>query len=111
MANAFNVHSIVANEALYWFENELVLANLCWRGYEKEWRTINGHKVGDTITVDRPARFVSVDGPDITGSVQDVVYGKKQIKLNIHKTVPFKFDASGLTTEADIRRVGEESIR
>jgi hypothetical protein len=111
MANDFNVHSIVANEALYWFENELVMGNLCWRGYEKEWRTINGHKIGDTVSIDRPARFVSVDGPDITGLVQDVVYGNKDIKLNIQKTVPFQFDARGLTTEADIRRVGEESIR
>jgi hypothetical protein len=111
MPNDFNVHSIVANEALYWFENELVMGNLCWRGYEKEWRTINGHKIGDTVSIDRPARFVSVDGPDITGVVQDVVYGKKDIKLNIQKTVPFQFDARGLTTEADIRRVGEESIR
>jgi coat protein Gp5 len=111
MANAFNVHAIVANEALYWFENEMVLGNLVHRGFEQEWRTMNGHKIGDTITVDRPARFISVDGPDITGSVQDVVYGSKEVKLNIQKTVPFKFDSRGLTTEADIKRVGEESIR
>jgi hypothetical protein len=111
MPNDFNVHSLVANEALYWFKNELVLGNLCWRGYEKEWRTINGHKIGDTVTIDRPARFISVDGPDITGLDQDVIYGQKQIKLNIQRTVPFHFDARGLTTEADIRRVGEESIR
>jgi len=111
MTNAFNVNSIVANEALYWFENELVLGNLCWRGFESEWRTINGHKVGDTVSIERPARLVSVAGPDITGLVQDVVYGKKDIKLNVQRTVPFKFDARGLTTEADIRRVGEESIR
>lgn len=111
MANDFNVHAIVANEALYWFENDLVLGNLVHRGFESEWKTINGHKVGDTVSIDRPARFISVAGPDITGAVQDVVYGKKDIKLNIQRTVPFKFDSRGLTTEADIKRVGEESIR
>lgn len=111
MANSFNVHAIVANEALYWFENELVMGNKVHRGFEKEWRTINGHKIGENVDIDRPARFVSVDGPDITNKVQDVVYGKKRISLNIQKTVPFHFDARGLTTEADIRKVGEESIR
>lgn len=111
MANSFNVASILANMGLYFLKNELGMANMVYRGHEKEWREINGHKVGDTVYIDRPPRFRAVDGPDITGNVQDVVYGKTSIKLNIQKTVPFQFDSRGLTTEADVRRVGAEAMK
>ncbi|MEO0943255.1 MAG: P22 phage major capsid protein family protein [Pseudomonadota bacterium] len=111
MANEFNVHKIVARMATHFLKNELVLGAKCHRGYENEWRTINGHKIGDTVTIEKPARFRAVSGPDITGKVQDVSYGSTSIKLDNQITVPFKFDARGLTTEADVRKVGAESIR
>lgn len=111
MPNSFNVHSIIISMALRYLDNELVLGNMVHRGLEKEWRVINEHKIGDTVTIDRPPRFVAVDGPDITGQVQDVVYGKHQIKLDRQLTVPFQFDARGLTTEADVARVGGQAIK
>lgn len=110
MANNFNVHAIVCNEALIRLENNLVLGNLIHRDYSKDFKTQDGHEVGDTVTIDIPPRFVAVDGPDITSLKQDVSYGKRSIQLNRQKSVPFELDVRNITTEADVPKVLGEVI-
>jgi hypothetical protein len=111
MANNFNVHAMVANEALMHLENELCLGKLVHRDYDSEFKVTNGHEVGDTISIDVPPRFVAVDGPDITGKIQDVSYGKRTIQLNRQKSVAIKYDVADITTDTDIKRVGETVIK
>lgn len=52
MPNTFLTPKIIAQEALMVLENQLTMANLVHRDYSKEFV-----KVGDSITIRKPARF------------------------------------------------------
>lgn len=52
MLNTFLTPKIIAQEALMVLENQLTMANLVHRDYSKEFV-----KVGDSITIRKPARF------------------------------------------------------
>ena len=54
MPNNFLTPQIIANEALMVLQANLVMANLVHKDYSKEFV-----KVGDTITVRKPAKFIA----------------------------------------------------
>lgn len=51
------VPSVIAKEALMQLKNALVFGKLAHRQYKKEFA-----KVGDTVTIRKPVKFVTVDG-------------------------------------------------
>ena len=72
---------IIAKEALMILDNNLIGANLVYRGYEDEFdRQVNGYKKGDTVSVRRPAQFTVRRGE--TAQIQEVKEGKFQIAVN-----------------------------
>lgn len=95
MANRVITPDIIAREAAMILENELVFGNAVYRGYEDEFsKSVNGYKVGDTISIRKPAQFTVRDGA--VASVQDVTEGKHTFTVNKQKGVDFKFQASDL---------------
>lgn len=54
MPNTFLTPDIIANEALMVLENSMVMSGLVHRDYSKEFV-----KVGDTITIRKPAKFIA----------------------------------------------------
>lgn len=76
MPNKFLTPEIIAKEALLQLESNLVMAGLVHKDYSKEFQ-----KVGDTITVRKPAKFVA---KDFLGEVeeQDVTEGSVPVKLD-----------------------------
>ena len=54
MPNNFLTPKIIANEALMVLQANLVMANLVHKDYSKEFV-----KVGDTITIRKPAKFIA----------------------------------------------------
>jgi len=100
MANTTLTADIVAKEALMILENELVMANNVHRAYEDEYdKRINGYRVGETISIRRPAAFTVRSGA--TASAQDVVEGKTSLTINQQKGVDFQFTSSDLTLKID----------
>jgi hypothetical protein len=98
MANSTLTASIIAAEALKILENNLVMAGLVHRDYEAEYtKNINGYKVGDTITIRRPADFTVRDGA--TASVQDVQEGSTTLVVDKQKGIDFKFNSADLALE------------
>jgi len=96
MSNTTLTADIIAKEAVTILENECVMANLVFRGYEDEFsKKINGYDVGETISVRRPADFVVRTGA--VAAVQDVVEGKFPVTVDKQKGVDFKFTSSDLT--------------
>lgn len=90
----------IAAKALDILENNLVAAKLIYRGHEDEFsKTMNGYKVGDTVSVRRPQQFTTGTGKTITA--QDVVEGKFDITVNTQRWVAFKFSSSDLTLKID----------
>src|SRR5215471_3150867 len=108
MANTNLTASIIAAEAVTILENQCVMGNLVYRGYEQEFaQDINGYTVGQTINVRRPADFTIRTGR--TASVQDVVEGQFPIVVNTQVGVDFQFSAQELTQ--NIRTLSERAIR
>lgn len=98
MSNTTLTADIIAKEAVAILDNELVMANLVYRGYEEEFsKKVNGYTVGETVSIRRPADFTVRDGA--TASVQDVVEGKTTFTVDKQKGVDFKFTSSDLTLQ------------
>ena len=87
---------VIAKAALMVLDNNLVGANLVYRGYEDEFeKNESGYKIGDTVTVRRPAQFTVRRGE--TAQIQEVKEGKFPITVNILDGVDFKFSSTDLT--------------
>lgn len=108
MSNTTLTASIIAREAVRVLDNELVMAKKVFRGYEEDFdMKPNGYKVGDTITIRKPADFTVRNGA--TASAQDVVEGSTTIVVDKRKGVDFKFTAQELTLKID--ELSERVIR
>lgn len=82
--------SVIANEALFQLENNLVAGNNVHREYKKEFV-----KVGETVTIRKPVKFVASDGA--TRVHQGTPEGSTQITINKRKHVSWGFSSQDLT--------------
>ena len=82
--------SVIAKEALFQLENNLVMGNLVHRDYRKEFV-----KVGETVSIRKPVRFSVTDGATRTN--QDVEEGSTNITIDKRKHVSWNFSTQDLT--------------
>jgi hypothetical protein len=82
--------SIIAKEALFQLENNLVMGNLVHRDYRKEFV-----KVGETVSIRKPVKFVVTDGATRTN--QDVEEASTNITIDKRKHVSWNFSTQDLT--------------
>ena len=68
MANNLLTISKITNEALMVLENSLTFASQVNRDYDDQF-AVTGAKIGDTVNVRRPGRFIGTTGPNL--SVED----------------------------------------
>ena len=81
MANTTLTASIIAKEALVILENELGVLQDLHRAPEEEFNnTVNGYKIGATVTIRRPADFTVRSGATL--SVQDVIEGNTTLTID-----------------------------
>ena len=90
MANTIITPSIIAKVGLAQLENNLVMGKKVYRDYTREFV-----KVGDTISVRRPVKFVANDGAVAIN--QDVVEGKFSLAMSSRKHVAWSFSTQDLT--------------
>jgi hypothetical protein len=108
MSNTTLTADIIAAEAVRILENNCVMGNLVYRGYEEEFaKKINGYTVGETVSVRRPTDFTVRDGA--TASIQDVVEGKFTLTVDKQKGVDFKFTSQDLSLQ--IKDLSERVIK
>ena len=93
MANTFLTPQVIANEALAILRNQLVLADLVHQDYSSEFV-----KVGDTITVRKPAELVA---KAFSGSIatQDLTEQGVAVKLDKFKDVSVAITSKQATLE------------
>ena len=100
MANTTLTADIVAKEAMAILDNELGWLNKIHRAYEDEFsNTVNGYKIGDTISIRRPE-----DGQVRTGatlSATDVIEGKTTLTIDQQVGSDFQFTSSDLTLKIE----------
>ena len=98
MSNTTLTADIIAKEAVMILENNLVMSNLVYRGYEEEFdKKVNGYEVGETVSIRRPTDFTVRSGR--TAAVQDVVEGKIPVTVDNFKGIDFKFTSEDLTLQ------------
>jgi len=96
MANTMLTAAIIAREALMILENNLVIADKVYRGYEQEFdKNINGYKIGDTVTIRKPAQYVLRSGPVM--AAQDTTEGSTSVTINQQIGIDFSFTSTDLT--------------
>lgn len=69
MSNTLLTISMITNEALMVLENELTFSSQVDRQYSDQF-AIDGAKIGDTVNVRRPGRFIGTSGPAL--NVEDL---------------------------------------
>jgi len=90
MANTLITPSIIAKEALLWFENNMVFGGLVHRDYKKEFV-----KIGSKVSIRKPVKFVASDGA--TRVNQNVSESTTDITINKRKHVSWTFSMQDLT--------------
>lgn len=97
MANRLITTDLVTKMAILELKNQMVQLAKVNREFDPAFEG----KVGDTINIRRRVRYDAIDGPDITGSIQDTEEGRVPLVLDKFKTVPIQFSSKELTLEAD----------
>lgn len=100
MSNTTLTADIVAKAALAILENELGWVNRLYRAHEEEFnKNVNGYKVGETISIRRPADFTVRTGATL--STQDVIEGKTTLSIDQQCGVDFEFSSTDLTLKIE----------
>lgn len=102
MPNTILTPQIIANEALMVLQSNLTMANLVHRDYSKEFV-----KVGDTITIRKPATFVA---KNFTGQTeaQDITEGSVTVKMDRFRDITVNVGSKEMTL--DIKNFSEQVI-
>lgn len=95
MANTTITTTLFAKQAAMILENSLVAGNLAYRGYESEFKEVNGYLPGNTINIRRPNDYTVRTGR--TATAQDVTEGSIPFKVDSHIGVDFEFTSQELT--------------
>jgi len=73
MANTILNPTIIAKAAVRILDNELVMANRVYRGYEDEYgKKSNGYDIGDTVTIRKPNQFTVRSVIGATGTLKSM---------------------------------------
>lgn len=96
MANTVLTPTVIANELLMRFRNNLSFAAGASHEYDERF-----DKIGDTFNLRVPVRFVANDGHDITSQIQDVTETSVPLVINERKNVAFQFTSKDLTLSID----------
>ena len=108
MSNTTLTADIIASEAVGILENNIVMGDLVYRGYEEDFtKSVNGYTVGESISIRRPNDFTVRDGA--VAAVQDVTEGKFSLSVDKQKGVDFKFSSADLTLH--IKNLSERVIK
>ena len=93
MANVLITPTIIAKEALFQLENNLVMGNLVHREYKKEFV-----KVGATVQIRKPVKFKVHSGADITtGAINEVKESYIDFTIDKQYNVSWQFASDDLT--------------
>ena len=98
MANNLLTISMITNEALMVLENELTFTSQVERNYDDQF-AITGAKIGATLNVRRPGRFVGTSGPAL--NVEDFNETSVPVTLSTQFHVDTQFTTQDLALSLD----------
>jgi hypothetical protein len=98
MANNLLNISMITNEALMVLENQLTFTNRVNKKYSDQF-AIAGAKIGYTVNVRKPARFIGTTGPNL--NVEDFYESSVPVTLDTQFHVDTQFSTSDLLLSLD----------
>lgn len=99
MPNNLLTISMITNEALMVLENELTFTSEVTREYEDQF-AVTGAKIGDTVNVRRPPRFIGTTGPAL--NVEDFNETSTPVVLTTQFHVDTQFTTKDLALSMDM---------
>ena len=99
MANNLLTISKITNEALMVLENELTFTSECDRNYDDQFAVVGG-KIGNTVNVRRPGRFIGTTGPAL--NVEDFNETSVPVTLSTQFHVDTQFTTQDLALSLDM---------
>jgi hypothetical protein len=99
MANNLLTISKITNEALMVLENELTFTNQIERSYDDQF-AVTGAKIGNTLNVRRPGRFIGTTGPAL--NVEDFNETSVPVTLSTQFHVDTQFTTQDLALSLDM---------
>jgi hypothetical protein len=99
MANTLLTISKITNEALMVLENELTFTSEVNREYDDQF-SVSGAKIGQTVNVRKPARFIGTTGPAL--AVEDFNETSIPVTLNTQFHVDTQFSTADLALSLDM---------
>jgi hypothetical protein len=99
MANTLLTISKITNEALMVLENELTFTSEVNREYDDQF-AVAGAKIGQTVNVRKPARFIGTTGPNL--AVEDFNETSVPVTLNTQFHVDTQFSTADLALSLDM---------
>jgi hypothetical protein len=98
VANTLLTMSMITNEALAVLENMLTFTKGVNRQYDDSY-AVKGAKIGDTLNIRKPARFVGRTGQAI--GIEDVTETSIPLTLNTQRGVDFTFTSADMALRVD----------
>ena len=99
MANNLLTISKITNEALMVLENELTFSSEVDRNYDDQFSVVGG-KIGNTVNVRRPGRFIGTTGPAL--NVEDFNETSVPVTLSTQFHVDTQFTTADLALSLDM---------
>ena len=99
MSNNLLTISMITNEALMVLENELTFTGRVDRSYDEQFAIV-GAKIGNTVNVRRPGRFIGTTGPAL--NVEDFNETSTPVTLDTQFHVDTQFTTQDLTLSLDM---------
>ena len=99
MANTLLTISKITNEALMVLENELGFTSEVNRSYQDQF-AVTGAKIGNTVNVRKPARFIGTTGPAL--NVEDFTASSIPVVLTTQFHVDTQFNTQDLALSMDL---------
>src|SRR5271170_3518839 len=109
MPNNLLTMSYITNEALVVLENELVLANRVERQYSNEYAQ-TGAKVGNTVNIRRPPRYIGTYGPPLNVEDSNETYVPVVLNYQYHVDVQFTTQDLALSMDMFKKRILKPQI-
>lgn len=98
MANTLLTISMITNKALMVLENNLTFAKRINREYDDRFAN-SGAKIGDTINIRKPVRYVSATGPAL--QLQNATETSVPLVIDTQNQTAFAFTSNELTLDVD----------
>jgi hypothetical protein len=98
MGNSLLTDSIIVKECLMELKNQMSFSKSVNRQYDKRFAN-DGGKIGDTINIRKPSRYVATSGAPLT--IQDSVDESVALQLDTQKHVGMGFSSKDLTLSID----------